>query len=89
VGPAGRVILVGLGADDVELPVSYIQNREIWLSGVFRYTNTWPLAIQLIADGKVDLDILVTGRFALADSEQALNAGRQAGQLKAVVYPGR
>jgi L-iditol 2-dehydrogenase len=89
VGPAGRVILVGLGADDVELPVSYIQNREIWLSGVFRYTNTWPLAIQLIADGKVDLDILVTGKFALADSEEALKAGKQAGQLKAVVYPGR
>ena len=89
VGPAGRVILVGLGADNVELPVSYIQNREIWLSGVFRYTNTWPLAIQLIADGKVDLDILVTGKFALADSEEALKAGKQAGQLKTVVYPGR
>ena len=89
VGPAGRVILVGLGADDVELPVSYIQNREIWLSGVFRYTNTWPLAIQLIADGKVDLDILVTGKFALAESEEALKAGKQPGQLKAVVYPGR
>ncbi|WP_354154613.1 zinc-binding dehydrogenase [Pseudarthrobacter sp. S3] len=49
VGPAGRVILVGLGADDVELPVSYLQNREISLSGVFRYTNTCPLAIQLKA----------------------------------------
>ena len=89
VAPAGRVILVGLDADDVELPVSFIQNREIWLSGVFRYTNTWPLAIQLIADGKVDLDILVTGRFPLAESEEALKAGKQAGQLKAVVYPGR
>ncbi|RKO26151.1 NAD(P)-dependent alcohol dehydrogenase [Pseudarthrobacter phenanthrenivorans] len=89
VAPAGRVILVGLGADDVEFPVSYIQNREIWLSGVFRYTNTWPLAIQLIADGKVDLDVLVTGRFALAESEEALNAGKQPGQLKAIVYPGR
>ncbi|MFF1252577.1 NAD(P)-dependent alcohol dehydrogenase [Pseudarthrobacter sp. NPDC058329] len=89
VAPAGRVILVGLGADDVELPVSYIQNREIWLSGVFRYTNTWPLAIQLIADGKVDLDILVTGKFALTESEDALKAGKQPGQLKAVVYPGR
>lgn len=89
VGPAGRVILVGLGADDVELPVSFIQNREIWLSGVFRYTNTWPLAIQLISDGKVDLDILVTGRFALSESEDALKAGKQPGQLKAVVYPGR
>jgi len=89
VGPAGRVILVGLGADDVELPVSFIQNREIWLSGVFRYTNTWPLAIQLIADGKVDLDVLVTGKFTLAESEDALRAGKQPGQLKAVVYPGR
>ncbi len=89
VGPAGRVILVGLGADDVELPVSFIQNREIWLSGVFRYTNTWPLAIELLAEGKVDLDILVTGKFALAESEAALKAGKQPGQLKAVVYPGR
>lgn len=88
VGPAGRVILVGLGGDDVELPVSYIQNREIWLSGVFRYANTWPLAIQLIADGKVDLDILVTGKFALAEAEEALKAGKQPGQLKAIVYPG-
>lgn len=89
VAPAGKVILVGLGADDVELPVSFIQNREIWLSGVFRYTNTWPLAIQLLADGKVDLDVLVTGRFALAQAEEALKAGKQPGQLKAVVYPGR
>jgi L-iditol 2-dehydrogenase len=89
VGPAGRVILVGLGADDVELPISYIQNREIWLSGVFRYTNTWPLAISLISSGKVDLDILVTGQFALADAEDALLAGKQSGQLKAIVYPGR
>jgi len=89
VAPAGRVILVGLGADDVELPVSYIQNREIWLSGVFRYTNTWPLAIQLLADGKVDLDVLVTGRYGLEQSETALRSGSTPGQLKAVVYPGR
>ena len=89
VRPAGRVILVGLGADDVELPVSFIQNREIWLSGVFRYANTWPLGIQLIADGKVDLDVLVTGRFGLSEAEAALQAGKQPGQLKAVVYPGR
>lgn len=89
VGPAGRVILVGLGADDVELPVSYIQNREIWLSGVFRYTNTWPLGIELVANGQVDLDVLVTGKFALSEAEAALNAGKQPGQLKAVVYPGR
>ncbi|GAB3552090.1 NAD(P)-dependent alcohol dehydrogenase [Arthrobacter tumbae] len=89
VKPAGRVILVGLGADDVALPVSYLQNREIWLTGIFRYANTWPLGIELVASGAVNLDVLVTGRYGLADAEDALIAGRQPGQLKAIVYPGR
>ncbi|MDQ0617403.1 hypothetical protein [Arthrobacter globiformis] len=49
----------------------------------------WPLAIQLIAAGRVNLDILVTRKFTLAQSEEAPKAGKQPGQLKAVVYPGR
>lgn len=89
VRPAGRVILVGLGNDDLELPVSYIQDREIWISGVFRYVNTWPLAIELVASGRIDLDVLVTARFGLAEAEQALAVGKKAGQLKAIIYPGR
>ena len=89
VRPAGRVILVGLGADDIELPVSFLQNREIWLSGVFRYANTWPLAIDLVSTGRVDLDALVTGRFPLSEAEGALTSGRLPGQMKAIVYPQR
>lgn len=89
VRPAGRAILVGLGNDDMMLPVSYLQNKEIWLSGVFRYANTWPLAIELVASGKVDLDALVSGRFPLAQAEDALNAGKRPGQMKVIVYPGR
>lgn len=89
VRPGGRAILVGMGNDSVELPVSFIQNREIWLSGVFRYANTWPLGIKLVETGAVDLDVLVTGRFPLADAEEALNAGRLPGQLKVIVYPGK
>lgn len=89
VGPAGRVILVGMGNDDVTLPVSYIQGKEIWVSGVFRYANTWPTAIDLIASGQVDLDILVTHKFGLNEVEAALNSGKLPGALKAIVNPGR
>lgn len=89
VGPAGRVVLVGLGDDSLEIPIAHIQNNEIWLSGVFRYTNTWPLAITLVGSGAIDLDILVTGRFGLAETEAALSAGREPGQLKSIVYPER
>lgn len=89
VGPAGRVILVGLGNDDVTLPVSYIQNKEIWVSGVFRYANTWPTGIEMVASGRVNLDVLVTHRFGLTSVVDALNSGKLPGALKAIVEPGR
>lgn len=87
VAPAGRIVLVGMGADDVSLPVSRIQNRELELTGVFRYANTWPLAIELVSSGRVNLDALVTGRFGLDDVEAALNAAGDPATLKAIVVP--
>ena len=89
VGPAGRVLLVGLGTEDMNLPVSHIQNNEIWVTGVFRYANTWPTGIELLASGKVNLDVLVTHTFGLDEVEAALNAGKLPGSMKAVVQPGR
>ncbi|WP_233198524.1 MULTISPECIES: hypothetical protein [unclassified Cryobacterium] len=59
------------------------------LDGVFRYTNTWPLGIQLVESGVVELDVLVTSTFVLADAEQTLTAGREPGQMKVILYAGR
>lgn len=89
VGPGGNVVLVGLGNDSMELPVSYIQDREIWVTGVFRYVNTWPLAIQLLESGRVDLDSIVTARFGLADTEAALNETKSPDAMKVIVNPAR
>lgn len=83
----GRVVLVGMGANDLSLPVSLIQNRELWLTGVFRYANTWPTAIALAANRAVELDRLVTGRFGLAEVEAALRADERPDSMKAVVVP--
>ena len=88
VKPAGRIVLVGMGADDIRLPVSRIQSRELVLTGVFRYANTWPLAIHLAATGQVDLDSMVTSRYSLDEVEAALAAATDPRTLKAVVRPG-
>lgn len=88
VRPAGTVVLVGMGGSDYPLPISRIQNRELLLTGVFRYANTWPIARALVASGMVDLDAMVTARFGLEGVEDALNADRQPGSIKAVVIPG-
>ncbi|MBS3183222.1 NAD(P)-dependent alcohol dehydrogenase [Leucobacter manosquensis] len=89
VRPAGTAVLVGLGNPEMTLPVEDIQNREITVTGIFRYTETWPVAIQLVSNGQVDLDSLVTGQFGLDEVEQALESDTDPDSLKSVVYPGR
>ena len=86
---AGRVILVGMGGDVLPLPLPVVQERELWITGAFRYAGTWPAAIEMAAGGAVDLDALVTGHFTLDQVEQALTAARHdARTVKAVVHPG-
>ena len=85
---AGRAVLVGMGGDELPLPLSVVQNREITVTGTFRYANTWPTAIALAASGRVDLDRLVTGHFPLDRSEDALLAAeRDPKSVKSVVTP--
>ncbi len=87
VGPAGAAVLVGLGNSEMVLPVEHIQNLEVTVTGIFRYTNTWPVAIGLVASGQVDLDALVTGRFGLDAVREALESDTDPASLKSVVYP--
>ncbi len=83
--PGGTVVLVGSGAESMELPTQLIQNRELVLTGVFRYANTWPEAIALVESGRVDLDAMVTGRFPLEKTAEALDSDRTPGSVKTVV----
>jgi L-iditol 2-dehydrogenase len=87
VGPAGHVVLVGMGADEYALPVSHIANLEITLTGVFRYTDTWPAAIHLVSSGAIDLDSMVTGRYDLEHVADALDSDTDPASLKSIVNP--
>jgi L-iditol 2-dehydrogenase len=88
VGRAGRIVLVGMGGDEIPLPLAHVQTRELEVTGTFRYANTWPDAIALAASGRVDLDALVTSHYGLADVEQALTVGtRDPDSVKVVVRP--
>ncbi len=85
---AGRAVLVGMGGDEIALPLAVVQERELEVTGTFRYANTWPAAIALVAAGRVDLDRLVTGTYPLEQVEQALTASRQdPAAVKAIVAP--
>jgi L-iditol 2-dehydrogenase len=85
---AGRAVLVGMGGDEIPLPLSVVQELELEVTGTFRYANTWPTAIALVASGRVDVDRLVTGSYPLERAEAALTAARSdPASVKVVVHP--
>ena len=87
VRPAGVAVLVGLGNAEMTLPVEHIQNKEVSVTGIFRYTDTWPAAIHLVSTGQIELDSLVTGKFDLEHAGDALESDLDPNSLKSVVYP--
>jgi L-iditol 2-dehydrogenase len=71
-------VLVGMGPEEEGvIPLSLVQNRELWLTGTFRYANTYPTAIALAAGGRVDLEAIITGHYGLEQADTALRAGRE------------
>ena len=89
VRPAGRVVLVGMGADEISLPVGLIQGRELTITGTFRYANTYPTAIDLAARGAIQLDAMVTAHYPLDQAEAALQRATDPGAIKVIVRPGQ
>lgn len=87
--PGGRAVLVGMGLAELPLPITLIQNRELVVTGVFRYANTWPTAIRLVAAGLVDLDAMVTGTFGLDEAAAALDSTADPATIKSIVEPWR
>ncbi|GGL44123.1 NAD(P)-dependent alcohol dehydrogenase [Phycicoccus endophyticus] len=83
----GTVVIVG-SADEIPLSVPEIAMREVNVTGTFRYTNTWPIARDLLATGKVELDSLVTHEYGIEQAEQALTGEGATDSLKRVVMPG-
>lgn len=87
--PAGVAVAVGMGpGEEATIPLALLQNRELTLTGTFRYANIYPTAIGLVAAGRVDVEAIVTGHYPLEEAEKALQASRQDPEsVKAVVVP--
>ncbi|KAH6628728.1 chaperonin 10-like protein [Chaetomium tenue] len=64
--PGGRIMLIGMGNPIQTLPISAAALREVDLVGVFRYANTYPQVIELLASKNPklpDFTKLITQRF--------------------------
>ncbi|WP_223693627.1 NAD(P)-dependent alcohol dehydrogenase [Leifsonia poae] len=84
----GTAILVGMGADGgLDVPVSWIQERELVITGVFRYADCFPAAIELLAAGRIRVAELITGRYPLAEAGFAIDTAGREGVSKTLILP--
>lgn len=83
----GVAVLVGMGHDRIDLDLFLVQSRELRLEGLFRYVDTWPTAIALVAAGRVEVASLVSGVVGLDDLDSAMRRNGDADVMKLVVRP--
>ena len=70
----GKIAFVGIPREqEVPLNVFDIIDKEIQISGVFRYTNTYPTAVEILHKNMADLEKIITGRYNLEDTGLALH----------------
>src|SRR5260370_268735 len=90
VEPHGPVVVVGMSPDEEQrIPLAYLQQRAITLTGTFRYAHTYRDAITLVSSGRVEVQSLITNRFSLEHAEMALQATRRdPANLKSIIVLG-
>lgn len=85
------IVLVGYSkTGEMTLPMSLVLDKELTLKSVFRYRHIYPMAIEAVSQGKVNLKGIVTDIFDLDDVQKAMDysVNNKADIVKAVIRIG-
>lgn len=82
------IVLVGYSkTGEIKMPVSLALDKELTFKTVFRYRHIYPMAIDAVASGRVNLKGIVTNVYGLDDIQRAMDESvhNKADIVKAVV----
>ncbi|KAK4280407.1 hypothetical protein QN277_012035 [Acacia crassicarpa] len=84
----GKVCLVGMGHGVMTVPLTPAAAREVDVIGIFRYKNTWPLCLEFLRSGKIDVKPLITHRFGFSQKEveEAFETSARGGNAIKVMF---
>ncbi|KAH7557564.1 hypothetical protein JRO89_XS11G0181300 [Xanthoceras sorbifolium] len=84
----GKVCLIGLAKSEMTISLTPAAAREVDVIGIFRYRNTWPLCLDLLRTGKINVKPLITHRFGFSqkDVEDAFETSAHGGTAIKVMF---
>ncbi|HPG41589.1 MAG TPA: alcohol dehydrogenase catalytic domain-containing protein [bacterium] len=86
--PGGKLIIIGIPNEArIAFNIHTLRRKEITIINVRRQNKTTAAAVQLLAQGRVNLDFLLTHRFPLAEAQAALDqvSDYKDGVIKAII----
>ncbi len=82
------IVLVGYSkTGEMTLPLSIALDKELTIKTIFRYRNIYPMAIDAVASGKVDIKSIVSDVFSFDQVQEAMDKSihNKAEIIKAVI----
>ena len=82
----GTYVQAGMGRDEITFPIAAACTGELNLKGSFRYgSGDYQLAVDLISQGKLDVEKLVSEKFKFEDAEKAFNEVKEGRGIKMLI----
>ncbi|MCI8596898.1 MAG: NAD(P)-dependent alcohol dehydrogenase [Lachnospiraceae bacterium] len=88
VGRGGTIIMVGNIMQETPFSFRNMYKKGATLKSIFRYCNTYPIAIQAIASGRIDVKKIVSAEFDFEHSQAAFEEAtdNKVNCVKAVIH---
>jgi len=86
----GRIVYVGMPTvDTIPIDFNTLIDSELDIYGLFRYANTYPAAIQALTGSNIQIENIITHKYALKDIKEAVEMARNEKDtsIKIMIYP--
>ncbi|GBG94777.1 alcohol dehydrogenase [Ligilactobacillus salitolerans] len=87
---AGKIAYVGMPTHDTApLDIMFMTTYEPQIFGIFRYANTYPLAIKILHEHMQEAEQLLTDFYSLDETQAAFERTKtgKSDSLKVIIYP--
>ena len=64
---------IGTLPETVQLPANFVMSKELTVYGSFRYAHVYPLVLDAMRSGRVDLSDLISVVFPYGDMQSAID----------------
>ncbi|MBN1398434.1 MAG: alcohol dehydrogenase catalytic domain-containing protein [Bacteroidetes bacterium] len=86
--PGGTLVIVGITeTDEISFPIHELRRKEITIINIRRQAHCTQKAIDLLEQGKINMDAMATHHFSLEEIQKAFDmvAGYKDGVMKAII----